>query len=130
MLNASVVSNSATPWTVAHEAPLSRGASQARIPEREAVPSPPVIEPRSPALQGESLPSEPPWKPLIWQCVVTKGEPRSGETGRTQGLRPQKRGELHCSSLTARLRPDPPGHPPVPSEASQPPAQPEAGSVY
>ena len=96
MLSASVVSNSATPWTVAHEAPLSRGALQARIPEREAVPSPLAIEPRSPALQGESLPSEPPRKPLIWQCVVTKGE--SPDLGRQEGHRaciPRKEGS--CS---------------------------------
>ena len=46
-----------TPWTVAHQAPLSMGILQARILEWVASPSPrdlpdPGIEPRSPALQG------------------------------------------------------------------------------
>ena len=68
MLSCSVVSDSATPWTVARQAPLSMGNLQARI--WSAVPWPPPgdlpnpgIEPRSPALQVDSLPSEPPEKP-------------------------------------------------------------------
>ena len=63
----SIMSDSATPWTVAHQTPLSmdppgkntgvgchsfsRGSSQLRGWTR------------SPALQAHSLPSEPPWKP-------------------------------------------------------------------
>ena len=56
----SVVSDSVTPWTVACQAHLS-GILQARILEWVAIPSPgdlpdPGIEPRSPALQADSLP--------------------------------------------------------------------------
>ena len=57
-----------TPWTVAHQAPLSMGILQARI--LEWLPcspsgglSNPGIEPRSPASQADSLPSEPLAKP-------------------------------------------------------------------
>ena len=54
-----------TPWTVAHQAPLSMGFLQARILEWVAIPSfrglPDLgIQPRSPALQADSLPSKPP----------------------------------------------------------------------
>ena len=58
----------ATPWTVAHQTTLST-----RFPRQEywcgwPFPSPgdlpdPGTEPRSPALQADSLPSEPPGKP-------------------------------------------------------------------
>ena len=51
------------------QAPLSLGILQSRILEWVAMPSSrdlpnPGIEPRSPALQVDSLPSEPPGKPL------------------------------------------------------------------
>ena len=54
-----------TPWTVARQAPLSMGIFQARILEQVAISfsrgsSQTRIEPRSPALQANSLPSEPP----------------------------------------------------------------------
>ena len=56
-------------WTVARQAPLSMGMLQARILEWVPCPLPgnlpnPGIEPRSPALQVDSLPCEPPGKPL------------------------------------------------------------------
>ena len=56
-----VVSNSATPWTVARQAPLSMGFLQARILEWVGIPFPgdllkPGIKPGSPALQADSLP--------------------------------------------------------------------------
>ena len=49
--------------------PAVYGILQARILEWVATPSPrdhsdPGIEPRSPALQSDSLPSEPPGKPI------------------------------------------------------------------
>ena len=58
-----VVSNSATPRTVARQAPLSVGFSRQEYWSGLPVPSPedlpdPGIEPRSPALQADSLPSE------------------------------------------------------------------------
>ena len=68
VLSHSVMSNSVTLWTVAHQAPLSMGILQARILECIAMPSSrdlpnPGIEHRSPTLQVDSLPSEPPGKP-------------------------------------------------------------------
>ena len=59
----------ATPWTVAHYAPLSMGFSRQEYWSGLPFPSPgdlpnPGIEPRSPALQADALTSEPPGKPL------------------------------------------------------------------
>ena len=58
----------ATPWTVALQAPLSMGFSRQEYSSGESFPSPgdlpnPGIEPGSPALQADSLPSEPPGRP-------------------------------------------------------------------
>ena len=64
----SVVSNSATPCTVAHQAPLSMGLSRQEYWSRLPFPSPGDLsnegtEPRSPALQVDSSSSKPPGKP-------------------------------------------------------------------
>ena len=58
----------ATPWTVAYQTPLSMGFSRQACWSGLPFPSPgdlpdPGIEPRSPALQADTLPSEPPGKP-------------------------------------------------------------------
>ena len=58
----------ATPWTVACQAPLSMGFSRQEYWSGLPFPSPgdlrdPGIEPRSPALQADTLTSEPPGKP-------------------------------------------------------------------
>ena len=64
----SVVSNSfATPWTAACQAPLSMGFSRQEYWSGYPFPSPgglpdPGIEPTSPGLHADSLPSEPPGK--------------------------------------------------------------------
>ena len=55
----------ATPWTIAYQAPLSIGFSRQECWSGLPFPSPgdlpnPGIEPRSPALQADVLPSEPP----------------------------------------------------------------------
>ena len=55
------------PWTVGHQAPLSMEFSRQEYSSELPFPSPgdlpdPGIEPRSPALQADSLPSEPPGK--------------------------------------------------------------------
>ena len=55
----------ATPWTVAHQAPPSMDFSGQEYWSGLPSPSPgdlpdPRIEPRSPALQADALPSEPP----------------------------------------------------------------------
>ena len=58
------------PWTVAHQAPLSMGFSRKEYWSGLPFPSPgdlpnPGIEPRSPTLQADSLPTEPPVKPKM-----------------------------------------------------------------
>ena len=68
----SVVSDSyVTPWTVAHQAPLSMGFSRQEHWSRLPFPSPgdlpdPEMELRSPALQVDSLPSQPPGLLTCW----------------------------------------------------------------
>ena len=57
-----------TPWTVAHQSPLSMGFSRQEYWSRLPFPSPgdlsnPGIKSESPALQADSLQSEPPGKP-------------------------------------------------------------------
>ena len=60
----------ATPWTVPHQTPLSMGFSRQEYwsglpcPPPGALPNP-EIKPQSPALQVESLQSEPPGKPKM-----------------------------------------------------------------
>ena len=59
-----------TRWTVAHQAPLPMGFSRQEYWSGLPSPSPgdltkPGIEPRSPALQADSLTSEPPGKPFL-----------------------------------------------------------------
>ena len=63
----SVVSDSVTPWTIACQAPLSMEFSRQGDWNVLPFPSPgnlpyPGIKPRSPALQADSLSSEPPGK--------------------------------------------------------------------
>ena len=60
----------ATPWTVACQSALSMGFSRQEYWRGLSFPSPgnlpnPGIEPRSPKLQADALPSEPPEKPKI-----------------------------------------------------------------
>ena len=59
----------ATPWTVAYQAPLSMGFSRQEYWSGLPFPSPgdlpsPGIEPGSPTLQADALPSEPPGKAI------------------------------------------------------------------
>ena len=59
-----------TRWTVAHQGPLFMGFYRQEYRGGLPFPSPgdlpdPGTEPRSPALQADSLPSEPPKKPLF-----------------------------------------------------------------
>ena len=58
------MSNSAIPWTVALQAPLSMGFSRQEYWSGLSFPSPadlpdPGIKPRSPALEADCLPSKP-----------------------------------------------------------------------
>ena len=74
-----------TPWTVAYQAPPSMGFSRQECRSGLPFSSPgdlpnPGIEPGSPALQADVLPSEPPGKPpqvtpRVSPPGVTPGEP-------------------------------------------------------
>ena len=67
----------ATPWTTAYQAPLCMGFSRQEYWSGVLFPSPehlpdPGMEPRSPVLQADALPSEPPGKsgePLLYLCA-------------------------------------------------------------
>ena len=64
----------ATLWTVSHQAPLSVGFCRQEYWSGLPLPSPgglsnPGIEPGSPALQADALPSEPPGKPQIREVL-------------------------------------------------------------
>ena len=70
----------ATPWTVAYQAPPSMGFSRQAYWSGLPFPSPgdlpdPGIEPRSPALQVDTLTSEPPGKP-IYSCKSNSPSPQ------------------------------------------------------
>jgi len=89
-----------TPWTVAHQAPLSMGFSRQEYWSGLPFPSPgdlpdPGIEPRSPLLKLDSLPSEPPGKPHMsdkhkqkeWnkpECYLWTG--KNGRTSQTYNM--------------------------------------------
>ena len=67
----------ATRWTVAHQAPPSMGFSRKEYWSGLPFPSPgnlpaPRIEPRSPALQADTLTSEPPGQPSPSLKATTK----------------------------------------------------------
>ena len=71
----SVVSDSATLWTVAQQAPLPMGFSRQEYWSGLPFPFPgdlpnPGIEPRSPALQADALTSEPPGKPYFFVMAL------------------------------------------------------------
>ena len=84
----------ATPWTIAHQVPLSVGFSRQEYWSGLPFPSlgdfpDPGIEPGSPALQVESVPSEPPGNLRGKNGAKGKGGlhpggPCLGEAGRTR----------------------------------------------
>ena len=99
----------ATPWTVAHQVPLSMGILQARILEKTCIqklkntcPPPgylpnPGIEHRSTTWQVDSLPSKPPGKPKntgVGSLFLLQG------IFPTQGLNP---GLPHCRRILYHL---------------------------
>ena len=70
-----------TPWTIACQASLSMGIFQARILEWVVMPSSrdlpnPEIKPRSPGMQADSLPSEPPGKDHYLPYFLSKSGQR------------------------------------------------------
>ena len=61
-------------WTVVYQVSLSMGFSRQEYWSGLPFPSPgdlpdPGIKPRSPALQADTLPSEPPGKPVLFLCA-------------------------------------------------------------
>ena len=73
----------ATPWTVSCQSPLSMGFSRQEYWSRLPFPSPgdlpdPGIEPGSPTLHADSLPSGPSGKP--WLGVEPEFKPKSGSS--------------------------------------------------
>ena len=87
-----------TPWTVAHQAPLSMGFSRQEYWSGLPCPPPggllnPGMEPRSPTLQVDSSPSEP------------RGKPKNtgvGSLSLLQGILPTQepnQGLLHCRQI-------------------------------
>ena len=80
---ASVVSDSATPRIIARKVPLSPGFSpqeywsELPCPPPRDLPNPGII-PRSTALQADSLPSEPPGKPIIGYTSIQNKKLKKG----------------------------------------------------
>ena len=91
-----------TPWTAACQASLSMGFSRQEY--RNGLPCPPPghlpnpgIKPRSPSLQADSLPAEPPGKPKNTGV---------GSLSHLQGIFPTQesnRGLLHCRWILYQL---------------------------
>ena len=90
----------ATLWTVAYQAPLTVGFSRQEYWSGLPFPSPgdlpnPGIEPGSPALQADALPSEPPGK-LIYCVAAAAAAAKSLQS---------------CSTLCDPIDSSPPGSP-------------------
>ena len=79
----------ATPWTVAYQAPPAKEFSRQEYWSGLLFPSPgdlpnPGNNPKSPALQADALPSEPPGKPsTLW------GKPKLAQLERSHGEAPR-----------------------------------------
>ena len=104
MLSCSVVSDSVTAWTVAHHAPLTMEFSSywsgLPCPPPGDLPNP-GIGPRSPALQADSLLSQPPGKAsislvsLLLKCCSTWWK-SNGTKKYESPFRPRLRKEIDC----------------------------------
>ena len=92
----------ATPWTAAHQAPLSMGFSRQEYWSGLPFPSPgdlpdPGIEPRSPTLQADPLTSAPPGKPLNTRIQSLRRPQRfQGRKGSQVERRRERRWERGC----------------------------------
>ena len=102
---------SVTPWTVAHQAPLSRQDTgvgchallQGTFPTQG---SDPGIEPGSPALQADTLPSEPAGNPCLTIRQITgKGQSTKRLTSTPQSCQDrqkQRKSEKHAAKRNLR----------------------------
>ena len=101
----------ATPWTVAYQAPQSVGFSRQECWSRLPFPSPgdlpdPGIEPGSPALQADTLPSKPPGKPskiTVW-LENKKEQSRQRKGLEWQAKCNEKSFELVIENISIELR--------------------------
>ena len=102
----------ATPRTVAHEAPLSMGFSRQEywsgfpFPSSGDLPDP-GVEPRSPVLQADTLPTEPPGKPICMLkgssfLILQRGELAQREKISTETV--QLRPSWNPSILTGKIK--------------------------
>ena len=106
-----VVSDSATPWTVDCQAPLSMEFSRQEYWSELSFPSPgdfpnPGIEPGFPALQTDALPSEPPEKPITSEPQAKPKSIGVGSLSLLQGIFPTQEsnwGLLHCRQILYQL---------------------------
>ena len=85
-----------TPWTVAYQAPLSMGFSRQEYCSGLPFPPPgdlpdPGIEPRSPAWQADSLPSEPPRKPRSLGAQYATGDQWRNNSRKNEGMEPKQK---------------------------------------
>ena len=98
-----------TPSTIAHQAPPSMEFSKQEYWSGLPFPSPgdlpdPGIEPGSPVLQADALPSEPPEKPLLYQSVQFSSVAQSCPTLRPPEL---QHARPPCPSPAPRVHPNP-----------------------
>ena len=84
-----------TPWTIAHQAPLSLGFARQEYWSGLSCPPPgalpdPGIEPRFPAFRADSLPSQTPGKPKILESVAMPSSRGSSQ--------PRYRTQVSCTA--------------------------------
>ena len=101
----SVVSDCVTPWTAAHQALLSMEFSRQECWGGLPFPSPgdhpnPGMEPVSPALQADSLPSKPPGQPLISTKCSSRLLAKDSILGGNCGLRCSPSSVVNHSAVT------------------------------
>ena len=106
----SVVSDSATPWTVALQAPLSMEISRQEywngLPFSSLGHLHPGIETGSPTLQADSFWSEPTGKPMSYAILRLKRKLEVGSLSLLQGnflTQESNQGLLHCRRILYQL---------------------------
>ena len=103
MFSHSAMSDSATPWAVAHQAPLSMGFPRQGYCSGLPFPTPgdlpdPGIEPESPPLQVDSLPLRQQGSPRLF-CQQFSSGGRFALTGTSRGYLQMFGDVFHCHNL-------------------------------